>query len=213
MAQSNHSNRCITYMVYHSIHVILLDLINRILMQRVQGFGEHIEGSLIPFIGESNTYNHSDSFITNASQIHRIITQFRGKDNAIMRAIMQVMLFLANPSGFGWFVTFHRFWLHWNNEICLGDYECVTLFIVAVMLFLYIGFIMDLHRMESNKKHIDLWCMMVHFGINFYVRFTQIWTENRAKFESINTSGTSIGPFDDEYVLSRKIWDPGGVAC
>eukprot|EP01083_Nonionella_stella_P129654 393385_1 len=155
MAQSNHSNRCITYMVYHSIHVILLDLINRILMQRVQGFGEHIEGSLIPFIGESNTYNHSDSFITNASQIHRIITQFRGKDNAIMRAIMQVMLFLANPSGFGWF------WLH--------------------------------------------------FYINFYVRFTQIWTENRAKFESINTSGTSIGPFDDEYVLSHKIWDPGGV--
>eukprot|EP01083_Nonionella_stella_P148034 467974_1 len=128
----------------------------------------------------------------------------------------------------------HRFWLHWNNEIYIGDYECVTLFIVAVMLFLYIGFIMDLHRMESNKKHIYQWCMMAHFGINFYVRFTQIWTENRAKSEfnsifnsslnsslsllfthsrSINTSGTSIGPFGDEYVLSRKIWDPGGVAC
>eukprot|EP01083_Nonionella_stella_P025102 69156_1 len=41
--------------------------------------------------------------------------------------------------------------------------------------------------------------------------FCELCGDSHTINESINTSGTSIGPFDDEYVLSRKIWDPGSV--
>eukprot|EP01083_Nonionella_stella_P300986 1030325_1 len=119
------------------------------------------------------------------------------------------------------FVTFHRFWLHWNNEIYIGDYECVTLFIVAVMLFLYIGFIMDLHRMESNQKHIDMWCMMVHFGINLWVVFarcgTQMWAIYFENHLAIHTQLMRTSIMESIHSIagaeSHKVWDPGGVPC